>query len=218
MRINTIYDKNYPKNEIKFLNALLLNMKINDMYVSTYYNGIKLYDMDTKNPSYSNAEAIEFLMDDCLAFSNACQNDEQRDYLLEICDKYDYDYRTFCPDKELEKYLDLKFKKDILPLELSKEEEKELLKLHFQNDSDAKNKLIEHNLRLVVKTVHNYINQNVEPEDLVSIGSIGLIKGVNSYSKNNKEEFKTYLSKAINNELDLFCKKRKKQKSDDMEI
>ncbi|MDO5568766.1 MAG: hypothetical protein Q4G04_01455 [bacterium] len=114
MRIYTTYDKN----EIKFLNSLLINMKIYDMYFSSYYKGIKLYDMCVENPNYSNKDAIEFLMEECLAFSNACLNDEQKDYLLEICDKYDYDYMTFCPDKELEIFCNQNKKQEISDIEI----------------------------------------------------------------------------------------------------
>ena len=70
---------------------------------------------------------------------------------------------------------------DILPPPLSREEEDEALELASFGDEIAKNKLIEHNLRLVVFLAKKYENTNVDLEDLVSIGTIGLIKGINTY-------------------------------------
>ena len=70
---------------------------------------------------------------------------------------------------------------DILPEPLSKEEEEEALELAAFGDEISKNKLIEHNLRLVVFLAKKYENTNIDLEDLVSIGTIGLIKGINTY-------------------------------------
>ena len=74
-------------------------------------------------------------------------------------------------------------KTDVLPPPLSKEEEDYLCELSEKGDLKARNKLIEHNLRLVVFLAKKYENTKVDLEDLVSIGSIGLIKGVNTFSK-----------------------------------
>ena len=70
---------------------------------------------------------------------------------------------------------------DILPEPLSKEEEVKYVELSLNGDEFARNKLIEHNLRLVVFLAKKYENTNIDLEDLVSIGTIGLIKGVNTY-------------------------------------
>ena len=74
---------------------------------------------------------------------------------------------------------------DILPEPLSKEEEEKYVELFQSGDMNAKNKLIEHNLRLVVFLSKRYENTKVDLEDLVSIGTIGLIKGINTY-KNDR--------------------------------
>ena len=71
--------------------------------------------------------------------------------------------------------------KDVLPEPLSKEEELKYLKEMEEGSVDAKNKLIEHNLRLVVYLSKKYENTKIDLEDLVSIGTIGLIKGINTY-------------------------------------
>ena len=70
---------------------------------------------------------------------------------------------------------------DKLPEPLSKEEEVKYVELSMQGDKFAREKLIEHNLRLVVYLAKRYENTKVDLEDLVSIGTIGLIKGVNTY-------------------------------------
>ena len=71
---------------------------------------------------------------------------------------------------------------DKLPEPLSKSEELKLLKLAKQGDGDARDLLIEHNLRLVVFLAKKYENTGVDLEDLVSIGTIGLIKGINTFN------------------------------------
>ena len=70
---------------------------------------------------------------------------------------------------------------DILPEPLSKEEEDKYVSLFLKGDTKARDKLIEHNLRLVVFLAKKYENTKIDLEDLVSIGTIGLIKGVNTY-------------------------------------
>ena len=84
---------------------------------------------------------------------------------------------------------------DILPEPLSKEEEEETLELASFGDEIAKNKLIEHNLRLVVFLAKKYENTNIDLEDLVSIGTIGLIKGINTYKMGKKIVVATYKPK-----------------------
>lgn len=103
---------------------------------------------------------------------------------------------------------------DILPPPLSKEEEDEALELSRMGDVIAKNKLIEHNLRLVVFLAKKYENTNVDLEDLVSIGTIGLIKGINTYKMGKNIKLATYASRCIDNEILMFLRKNKKRKSE----
>ena len=103
---------------------------------------------------------------------------------------------------------------DILPPPLSKEEEDDALELARMGDVIAKNKLIEHNLRLVVFLAKKYENTNVDLEDLVSIGTIGLIKGINTYKMGKNIKLATYASRCIDNEILMFLRKNKKRKSE----
>ena len=103
---------------------------------------------------------------------------------------------------------------DILPPPLSKEEEDEALELARMGDVIAKNKLIEHNLRLVVFLAKKYENTNVDLEDLVSICTIGLIKGINTYKMGKNIKLATYASRCIDNEILMFLRKNKKRKSE----
>ena len=81
---------------------------------------------------------------------------------------------------------------DILPEPLSKEEETNYVLLSMNGDEFARNKLIEHNLRLVVFLAKKYENTMVDLEDLVSIGTIGLIKGVNTYELDKNIKLSTH--------------------------
>lgn len=103
---------------------------------------------------------------------------------------------------------------DILPPPLNKEEEDEALELASFGDEIAKNKLIEHNLRLVVFLAKKYENTNVDLEDLVSIGTIGLIKGINTYKMGKNIKLATYASRCIDNEILMFLRKNKKRKTE----
>jgi len=103
---------------------------------------------------------------------------------------------------------------DILPPPLSKEEEEEALELAGFGDEIAKNKLIEHNLRLVVFLAKKYENTNVDLEDLVSIGTIGLIKGINTYKMGKNIKLATYASRCIDNEILMFLRKNKRRKTE----
>ncbi len=103
---------------------------------------------------------------------------------------------------------------DILPPPLEKEEEDKLIDLSFNGDMNARNKLIEHNLRLVVFLAKRYENTKVDLEDLVSIGSIGLIKGINTFSKDKNIKLATYCSRCIDNEILMYLRKTKKSKTD----
>lgn len=103
---------------------------------------------------------------------------------------------------------------DILPEPLTKEEEIHYVELSMQGDNYARNKLIEHNLRLVVFLAKKYENTNIDLEDLVSIGSIGLIKGVNTYRLDKNIKLATYASRCIDNEILMYLRKTKRKKSE----
>ena len=103
---------------------------------------------------------------------------------------------------------------DILPPPLSSEEEDEALELSSFGDEIAKNKLIEHNLRLVVFLAKKYENTGVDLEDLVSIGTIGLIKGINTYKRGKNIKLATYASRCIDNEILMFLRKNKRRKTE----
>ncbi len=101
---------------------------------------------------------------------------------------------------------------DILKEPLTKEEEEYYVKLKEEGDMLAREKLIEHNLRLVVFLAKKYENTGVDLEDLVSIGNIGLIKGINTFSSNKNIKLATYCSRCIENEILMFLRKNKKLK------
>ena len=103
---------------------------------------------------------------------------------------------------------------DILPEPLTKEEEDYYVKLKEEGDIKAKEKLIEHNLRLVVFLAKKYENTGIDLEDLVSIGNIGLIKGINTFSSNKNIKLATYASRCIDNEILMYLRKNKKIKSE----
>ena len=103
---------------------------------------------------------------------------------------------------------------DILPEPLSRMEEEEALELARFGDEIAKNKLIEHNLRLVVFLAKKYENTGIDLEDLVSIGTIGLIKGINPYKMGKNIKLATYASRCIDNEILMFLRKNKKRKTE----
>lgn len=103
---------------------------------------------------------------------------------------------------------------DILPEPLSKEEESYYLDLKEKGCVEGKEKLIEHNLRLVVFLAKKYENAGVDLEDLVSIGNIGLIKGINTFNKEKNIKLATYISRCIDNEILMFLRKNKKNKQE----
>ena len=103
---------------------------------------------------------------------------------------------------------------DKLPEPLSKEEEVKYVMMAMEDDEDARNKLIEHNLRLVVFLAKKYENTGVDLEDLVSIGTIGLIKGVNTYKLDKNIKLATYASRCIDNEILMFLRKNKRRKGE----
>ena len=103
---------------------------------------------------------------------------------------------------------------DKLPEPLSKEDEAYYVDLASNGDDLARSKLIEHNLRLVVFLSKKYENTGVDLEDLVSIGTIGLIKGINSYNSDKNIKLATYASRCIDNEILMFLRKNKKRRSE----
>ena len=103
---------------------------------------------------------------------------------------------------------------DKLPEPLSKEEEEFYLVMATDGDIMAKDKLIEHNLRLVVFLAKKYENTGVDLEDLVSIGTIGLIKAINTYSMDKQIKLATYASRCIDNEILMYLRKNKKVRTE----
>ena len=103
---------------------------------------------------------------------------------------------------------------EILPPPLSREAELDYILKAKQGDLLARNKLIEHNLRLVVFLAKKYESTGYDIEDLVSIGSIGLIKGIQTYKPDKNIKLATYASRCIANEILMFIRKNKKRKTE----
>ena len=103
---------------------------------------------------------------------------------------------------------------DILPPPLEKEEEIKYVTLANKGNINARNILIEHNLRLVVFLAKKYENTKIDLEDLVSIGTIGLIKGVNTYKLDKNIKLATYASRCIDNEILMYLRKTKKKRTE----
>ena len=98
----------------------------------------------------------------------------------------------------------------LFPEPLSQEEEKNYLEKYKDGDEEARNILIERNLRLVAHVCKKYSNSNVNIDDLISIGTIGLIKGINSYRVEKGVKLATYVSKCIDNEILMHLRTTKK--------
>ena len=103
---------------------------------------------------------------------------------------------------------------DKLPEPFSKEEEIYWVERKENGDKEASDKLIEHNLRLVVFLAKKYDNTNVDLEDLVSIGTIGLIKAVSTYKLDKNIKLATYASRCIDNEILMYLRKTKRRKGE----
>ena len=102
---------------------------------------------------------------------------------------------------------------DVLPAPLEGEEEaKQLEKLINENDESARRMLIEHNLRLVVYRAKKFDNTGVGVEDLISIGTIGLIKGINTFKTDKNIKLATYASRCIENEILMYLRRNNKTK------
>ncbi len=105
-------------------------------------------------------------------------------------------------------------KNNAFPQPLSAKDEQKYLKLMSKGDSDARNILIEHNLRLVAHIVKKFENTGEETEDLISIGTIGLIKAIESYSDGKGTKLATYAARCIENEILMHLRATKKTKKD----
>lgn len=103
---------------------------------------------------------------------------------------------------------------NLFPEPLSKTEEEYYLRRYFEGDKDAKNKLIEHNLRLVAHIAKRYASNEQELDELISIGSIGLIKAINSFKEEKNFKISTYASRCIENEVLMYLRANKKTKSE----
>ena len=100
------------------------------------------------------------------------------------------------------------------PDPLTKEEEDLYVEKAKLGDKEARSKLIEHNLRLVAHIVKKYDSKNEDTDDLISIGTIGLIKGVDSYSKKKNTRLTTYAARCIENEVLMYFRNNKKRSKD----
>ena len=103
---------------------------------------------------------------------------------------------------------------DVLPPPLKGQEEQSTLVALEEGSEDAKAKLIEHNLRLVAFIARRFENTGVNLEDLISIGTIGLIKGVNTYRRDKNIKLATYASRCIENEILMHIRKISNQKAE----
>src|SRR5699024_6849081 len=101
-----------------------------------------------------------------------------------------------------------------LPAPLTKEKEKEMLEQLANGDEEARAMLIEHNLRLVVYIARKFENTGINIEDLISIGTIGLIKAVNTFDLDRKIKLATYASRCIENEILMYLRKNNKTKTE----
>lgn len=99
------------------------------------------------------------------------------------------------------------------PPALSREEEEKYLKQYAEGDERAKNILIEHNLRLVAHIAKKYCDER-NAEDLISLGTIGLIKGINTYKLDKNKKLSSYISRCIENEVLMYLRSTRKQKNE----
>lgn len=102
------------------------------------------------------------------------------------------------------------YSNNVFPEPLSKKKEEEYIIKANKGDKEARAKLIEHNLRLVAHIVKKYDHRVSDADDLISIGTIGLIKGVDSYSSNHKTRITTYCARCIENEILMYFRGNKK--------
>lgn len=100
------------------------------------------------------------------------------------------------------------------PEPLAKEAESEYIQRFKNGDEEAKSVLIERNLRLVAHVCKKYSSSKIDQDDLISIGTIGLIKGINSFNPDKNIKLATYTAKCIENEILMFMRSSKKQKAE----
>jgi len=105
------------------------------------------------------------------------------------------------------------YSNNVFPDPLSKEEEEKAISDMQNNDLSARNKLIEHNLRLVAHIVKKFECKNIDSDDLISIGTIGLIKGIDSYSPDKTTRITTYAARCIENEILMYFRSNKKNQN-----
>ena len=103
---------------------------------------------------------------------------------------------------------------NLFPEPLSKSEEEYLLKKHFSGDKNARHRLIEHNLRLVAHIAKKYASNTQDNEEYISIGTIGLIKGIDSFSEDKGFKLSTYCSRCVENEILMHLRSNKKISGD----
>ncbi len=101
------------------------------------------------------------------------------------------------------------YSNNIFPDPLSPQEEEKCITEMLQGNKDARNKLIEHNLRLVAHIVKKFDNKDTCTDDLISIGTIGLIKGIDTYKNNKKTKITTYAARCIQNEILMYFRSNK---------
>ncbi len=107
-------------------------------------------------------------------------------------------------------FFNASYSNNVFPDPLSKEEEEECIKKLELGDREARNRLIEHNLRLVAHIVKKYDSKVEDQDDLISIGTIGLIKGIDSYTSKRQVKITTYCAKCIENEILMFFRANNK--------
>ena len=99
---------------------------------------------------------------------------------------------------------------NVFPSPLNKKDEERYLNQMVMGDKEARSKLIEHNLRLVAHIVKKYENSTYDPDDLISLGTIGLVKAIDSYKINKKVKLTTYAARCIENEILMHLRSNKK--------
>ena len=103
---------------------------------------------------------------------------------------------------------------EALPLPFSPEEESDMLGKLSLGDEEVKSKLVEHNLRLVVYIARKFDNTGVDADDLISVGTIGLIKAINSFKTDKNIKLATYASRCIENEILMYLRRMVRLKSE----
>lgn len=131
--------------------------------------------------------------------------------LLNLLNKLKHALQIFSIDENVLHYI---CGGDALPMPFSLEEEQEILAKVENGEAELKSQLVEHNLRLVVYIARKFENTGIDLEDLVSVGTIGLIKAVNSFNVDKKIKLATYASRCIENEILMYLRRIVKIKSE----